>query len=182
MIVPVLCAVCGYVSGTRSSLAYVAPLNLLVAPAFFVADADEVIAVMVVLSVLATIGLWAGSALRGARRAGPERTVAPRRPAVRGQRPAPDSDLERAGRGRARAGGDRRGGRVEPNTLRLAIDEVTGKQLPVDGRSNLTGNAASLTYTRGPGLHEFVTDEDWGAGPNDGARWELRSSFTRGYN
>ncbi len=25
-------------------------------------------------------------------------------------------------------------------------------------------------------------DEDWGAGPNDGARWELRSSFTKGYN
>jgi hypothetical protein len=65
------------------------------------------------------------------------------------------------------------------HTLRL---EATAKQLPVDGRSNLTGNAASLTYTPGPDLREFVTDEDWGAGPNDGARWELRSSFTDGYN
>ena len=55
-------------------------------------------------------------------------------------------------------------------------------RLPVDGRSNLTGNAASLTYTPGPDLQEFIKDEHWDAGPNDGARWELRSSFTKGYN
>jgi hypothetical protein len=70
----------------------------------------------------------------------------------------------------------------ELTSLRLAVDEATAKQVPVDGRSNLTGNAASLTYAPGPGLHEFVTDEDWGAGPNDGARWELRSSFTKNQN
>ena len=62
------------------------------------------------------------------------------------------------------------------------MDEVTQKRLPVDGRSNLTGNAASLTYAPGPDLKELVTDEDRGAGPNDGARWELRSSFTKGSN
>jgi hypothetical protein len=31
-------------------------------------------------------------------------------------------------------------------------------------------------------LKELVTDEHWDGGPNDGARWELRSSFTKGYN
>jgi hypothetical protein len=70
----------------------------------------------------------------------------------------------------------------ELSSPRLAVDEATAKQLRVDGRSNLTGNAASLTYTPGPDLREFVTDEDRGAGPNDGARWELRSSFSEGYN
>jgi hypothetical protein len=55
-------------------------------------------------------------------------------------------------------------------------DQPTEKRLPADGRSNLTGRDASLTYTRAPDLREFVTDEDWGAGPNDGARWELRTA------
>jgi hypothetical protein len=67
-------------------------------------------------------------------------------------------------------------------TLRLAVDELTLKQLPVDGRSNLTGNAASITYRPGPDLHEFITDQHLTRGPNDGARWELRSSWTEGYN
>jgi hypothetical protein len=50
------------------------------------------------------------------------------------------------------------------------------------GGRTFTGNAASFSYTTGPDLREFVTDEDWDAGPNDGARWELRSSFTKRYN
>ena len=70
----------------------------------------------------------------------------------------------------------------ELTSLRLGVDEATAKQVPVDGRSNLTGNTASLTYTPAPGLHEFVTDEHWDAGPNDGARWELRSPFAKGFN
>ena len=68
------------------------------------------------------------------------------------------------------------------SSLRLAVDELTVEQVPADGRSNLTGGAASLTYTTGPGLKEFIADEHWDAGPNDGARWELRSSFTKGEN
>ena len=64
----------------------------------------------------------------------------------------------------------------------VAVQEVTGHKLPVDGRSNLTGGAAALAYAPGPGLRELRTDEHWDAGPNDGARWELRSSFTKGYN
>jgi len=108
---PVLGAVCGYVSRTTSSLAYVAPLNLLVLPAFFFADASVVIGVMLALSALATAGLWAGSALRGA--AGDAA-----------------SQVQRAARGSLRY-----------TLSGLAIDEATAKRLPVDGRSNLTGGA-----------------------------------------
>ncbi len=61
-VVGALCAVCGYVSGTRSSLAYIAPLNLLATPTFLFADADGVVILMVVMSLLAALGLWAGSA------------------------------------------------------------------------------------------------------------------------
>ena len=67
-------------------------------------------------------------------------------------------------------------------TLRLAVDEATAKRLPVDGRSNLTGGPP-----RSP-TRPARTCTSWSrtslplAGPNDGARWELRSSFTKGYN
>ena len=37
-------------------------------------------------------------------------------------------------------------------------------------------------HTPGRDLHELITDEEALAGPYDGARWELRSSFTKGYN
>jgi hypothetical protein len=56
------------------------------------------------------------------------------------------------------------------------------EELPADGRSNLNGGAASLTYTPAPGLRELITDEDFDAGPHDGARWELRSARSAGYN
>ena len=56
------------------------------------------------------------------------------------------------------------------------------EQLPADGRSNLNGGAASLRYTPAPGLRELMTDEDFDAGPHDGARWELRSARSAGYN
>ena len=179
--VPVVCAICGYVARTTSSLAYLVPLNLLVAPAFFFADAGDVIGLMLLLSTLATVGLWAGSALR-------------RGPASPGRRAARGS-LRHAlsGPGLIRISGMLLAAMValvatagaagfELPTLRLAVEEATAKQLPVDGRSNLTGGAASLTYTPGPDLRELVTDEPPLAGPNDGARWELRSSFTKGYN
>ncbi|HET8953998.1 MAG TPA: hypothetical protein VFN44_25975 [Solirubrobacteraceae bacterium] len=64
----------------------------------------------------------------------------------------------------------------------VAVQQLTGDTLPTDGRSDLTGGAASLRYTPGPGLRELRTDEHWGEAPDDGARWELRTSFTRGYN
>ena len=70
----------------------------------------------------------------------------------------------------------------ELTNVRLAVEQATAAKLPVDGHSNLTGGAAELSYTPGPGLHELVTDEEPLAGPYDGARWELRSSFTKGYN
>ena len=56
------------------------------------------------------------------------------------------------------------------------------EHLPADGRSNLSGGSASLRYTPAPGLRELVTDEDFDAGPHDGARWELRSARSAGYN
>jgi hypothetical protein len=179
--IAVLCAICGYVSGTRSSLAYIAPLNLLLIPNFFVTGASDVIALMILVTTVALAGLWAGSALSRAS-AGERGSAAP-------------GSLRYAisGLGLIRISGAllatmlalvivTSAAGFELTSLRLGLDEATAKQVPVDGRSNLTGNAASLTYTPGPGLHEFITDEDWGAGPNDGARWELRSSFTKNQN
>jgi hypothetical protein len=189
--VPAVCAICGYVSGTRSSLAYLAPLNLLVSPAFFFWDASYVISLMILLSAFAAAALWAGSALRG-ETGDPESAPA-------GATPEPGT---RAARGSLRytLGGfglirisvimlvamaalvaTASAAGFELTSLRLAIDEATGHQVPVDGRSNLTGNAASLTYTPGPDLHGFITDNP-DDGPTDGARWELRSSFTKGLN
>lgn len=179
LIVPAVCAICGYVSGTRSSLAYIAPLNLLVAPAFFFVDPTEVIAVMFVMSALAAVGLLAGSALRRA-------AASPEPRAARGGLRSQLSGLRLV----------RISGVMLATTLALVVavgaagfeltsltvDEASAKPVPLDGRSNLTGNAASLTYTPAPGLHEFITDEHWDAGPNDGARWELRSSASKGFN
>ena len=76
LVVACLCVICGYASGTESSLAYVVPLNLLVAPDFFFADPREVIALMLGLSVGAAICLWTGSALRGATTSSPGRRAA----------------------------------------------------------------------------------------------------------
>ena len=181
MAVPVLGAISGYVSGTRSSLAYLVPLNLLVAPAFFFADAGVVLGLMVIVSALATVGLWIGSALRQAP-AGEEPRAArgSLRDAVSGAALVRISGVLLAlivGLvGTTAAAG------FELTDLRLAVEQGTATKLPVDGRSNLNGGAASLTYTPGPGLHELVTDEQPLSGPYDGARWELRSSFTKGYN
>lgn len=186
------CFACGYASATPASIAYLAPLNLLIAPAFFITAASDVVALMFVLTAVGALGLWAGSALRGAalrRREQPSGDAA-------GARAEPARGSLRyalGGLSLVRISGGLLAAMLvlvtassavgfELRTLKLAVDEATVKQLPVDGKSNLTGNAASLTYTPSPGLHEFVTDEDWGAGPNDGARWELRSSFTRGEN
>ena len=181
-VIGALCGLCGYLSGTRSSLAYVAPLNLLLIPNFFFTGPSDVIALMILLSVVALAGLWAGSALRRGASAGE-----PSAPAPGGLRYAI------SGLGLIRISGVMLAAMLtlavvtsaagfELTSLRFALDEATAKQVPVDGRSNLTGNAASLAYTPGAGLHEFITDEDWGAGPNDGARWELRSSFTKNQN
>jgi hypothetical protein len=187
--VPALCAICGYVSGTKSSLVYVAPLNLLACPVFFFEDARYAIAVLFVMSAVAAVGLWAGSALRGMRAGAVEAPAAiPPGRAARGS-----LRYTVSGPGLIRITGMMLAGMValvasasaagfELTSLRLAIDEATLRQVPVDGRSNLTGNATALTYTPGPDLHEFITDEPADDGPNDGARWELRSSFTKGYN
>ena len=168
-------------SGTRSSLGYIVPLNLLVAPTFFFADASGVVKLMFLMSLVAAIALAAGSALRGV-------TAGGQNAAARGSLRYAISGLSLIRisgvllavmlalvAATAAAG-------FELTSLRLAVDEAKAEQLPVDGRSNLTGNAASITYTPAPGLRELVTDEHFDAGPNDGARWELRSSFTKGYN
>jgi hypothetical protein len=180
--VPVLCAICGYVSATRASLAYIAPLNLLVAPAFFFADASEVAVVMLVLSVLAAIGLWAGSALRrgAAGRPRPQAARGGLRYAISGVGLTRISGVLVAAVVALVVTASAAG--FELSSLRLAVDGETSKQLRVDGRSNLAGNAASLTYTRAPDLQEFIIDEHWDGGPNDGARWELRSSSSKEYN
>jgi hypothetical protein len=54
------------------------------------------------------------------------------------------------------------------------------EELPADGRSDLHGGAASLTYTPAAGLRELITDEHFDAGPHDGARWELRTQRSAG--
>jgi hypothetical protein len=64
----------------------------------------------------------------------------------------------------------------------MLYEQTTRTQLPVDGRSNLSGGAASFTYTPGRGLHELITDQHFGDGTYDGARWELRSSWTENFN
>jgi hypothetical protein len=181
-VIGALCGLCGYLSGTRSSLAYVVPLNLLVIPNFFFTGPSDVIALMVLLSVVALAGLWAGSALRRGASAGSPAAPAPGslRHAISGVRLIRISGVLLAAMLALVVVTSAAG--FELTSLRLAVDEATAKQVPVDGRSNLTGNAASVTYTPGPGLREFITDEDWGAGPNDGARWELRSSFTKNQN
>ena len=192
-LVLVVCLVCGYVSGTSSSIAYVLPLNLLVIPTFFlVAQAGGVILLMIVLSAVGAVGLAGGSGLRRARA---RRADRPAEPAARpDSRPAPGSlRYALGGLGLTRISGILLAGAValvaiaaalgfSPGMLRLAVEEATAEQVSVDGRSNLTGNAASLTYTPGLGLKELITDEHYRAGPNDGARWELRSSFRKGYN
>lgn len=180
------CGAAGYVARTRASLAYLVPLNLLVAPALFFARAGDVIFLMLLLSSVAALGLWAGSAARG-------ETARGAAPSADG-RPAPGSlryalgglGLIRlsavvlatlgvlVGAGAA-AGFDR-------TTLRMAIEQATARQVPVDGRSNLTGDVASVAYTPGPDLHELITDQRFGADAGDGARWELRSSWTKGLN
>jgi hypothetical protein len=192
LIAAVVCVVCGYVSGTRSSIAYIAPFNLLVVPTFFYAPAVGVIGLMIVLTGIAAIGLTAGAALRRARAARAGQTA---RTAARPERRASQGSLRYAlgGVGLSRLSailvastlalvGAAAAAGFEPVMIRLALEEATRKQLPVDGRSNLTGNAASFSYVPRPGLKELITDEDWGVGPNDGARWELRSPFTEGYN
>jgi hypothetical protein len=186
LLVPVVCGVSSYVSGTRSALAYVVPLNLLVSPAFFFAPAGYVIALMVVVSAVAALGLWAGSALR--RATGEAVSASPGGRAARGT-----LRYTLGGPGLIRITGVMLAGMValvatssaagfELTSLRLAIDEATLRQVPVDGRSNLTGGAASVTYTRGPDLREFITDQPSGGVVADGARWELRSSYTKGHN
>lgn len=71
---------------------------------------------------------------------------------------------------------------IDLYAFEAVIDEIRRDELPADGRSNLNGGAAALTYSAGPGLKEMITDEHWNEGPNDGARWELRSPITQGYN
>ena len=178
-----LAVVCGYVSGTRASLAYLVPLNLLLAPGFFFMNAGELIGLMLMLSAVAAVGLWAGSALRGARGGGeaaPSAAHSRLREVVSGPSLIRISGMLLAGVV-ALVGVSALMG-FDLTRVGLAVEEATARQVPVDGRSNLSGGYASITYTPAPDLKELVTDEDWGVGPNDGARWELRSSFTKGYN
>ena len=184
LVIAAISLVGGYVSGTKASLAYLVPLNLLLCPVFFFAEAAGVIGVMVLVSAAAALGLWGGSALRRATAASPTAGAEPPRGGLRyaisgfaltrisGMLLIPMVTLAVIA---ASAGFDL-------STLRLAIEEAQAKELPVDGRSDLTGNAASVTFSPGPGLKELVRDEDWGGGPNDGALWELRSPFREGRN
>ncbi|HEX8742780.1 MAG TPA: hypothetical protein VF712_06585 [Thermoleophilaceae bacterium] len=189
LVVPVVCGICGYVAGTRSSLAYVVPLNLFAVPALFFMDASVVISLMIMLSLTAAIGLWLGSRLREARGGSPAGTAD-------GPAPRPTRGSLRytlSGLGLIRLTGMILAGAMvlsvtagaaglPLSSLRLAIFEATAKQVPVDGRSNLTGGAASVRYTVGPDLREFITDDLRGDAQTSGARWELRSSFRKGFN
>jgi hypothetical protein len=192
LVVPVICFVSGYVSRTKSSLAYLVPLNLFACPAFFFVDAIYVVGVMIVLSLFASAGLWAGSALRAARdrrakaAGGVARSTAPRpergslRYTLSGQGLLRITGillaLQFALVGTAAAAG------LELTMLRLALYEASATQVPVDGRSNLTGGAAAVSYTPEPGLREFITDNLAEGSETDGARWELRTRWREGYN
>jgi hypothetical protein len=190
LFIPVACGIAGYVARTRASLAYLVPLNLLVAPTFFFWGAGVVVGLMFVLSALAGVGLWVGAALHDGRAGAGDAPAAPS-PEARPERGSLAYALR--GLGLIRISGMMlavllavvavtSAAGFELTSLRWAVDEVTAKQIPVDGRSNLTGNAASLTYTPSPDLREFITDNIDDAHPYDGARWELRSSFSNGYN
>jgi hypothetical protein len=178
--------VSGYVSGTKSSFAYLVPFNLLLAPAFLFMEAGTVIRLTITLSAVAALGLWGGSALR--RRSGVEAAPSPEgRPArgtlrytIGGVSLIRLSAIVLVGAVALVAVGSAAG--FDATTVRMAYDEATLKQLPVDGRSNLSGGAASFRYTAGPGLHELVTDQHFDGGQHDGARWELRSSWTENLN
>lgn len=177
------CVVSGYLSGTRLALVYLVPLNLLLAPLFFVTDVSEVLASMVALSTVAAVGLRAGALLRGRLR--PAEPVVPPeagavRTAVGGLSLVRLSGMVLAAVVALTVTAGAAG--YDLSTVRLAYQELFGHQLPVDGRSDLTQGAASITYTPRAGLHELVTDEHWTADPGDGARWELRSSFKAGDN
>lgn len=67
-------------------------------------------------------------------------------------------------------------------TLQAGLESLRYDDRPADGRSNLNGGAASVTYIPSRDLTELITDEHWGEGPNDGARWEVRSPWHNGYN
>ena len=177
----------GYLAGTRLAIAYLAPLNLLVIPAFLFFSVPLVIVFMQALSALAAAGLLLGAMLRERRRAPADRGPAQRQPGRSGLRQAlSGAGLVRLSRGLLVAGAvsmtTASAFGFEPIQVRLAVDEATVAQRPADGRSNLTGGAASLTYTPADGLREFVTDEEWSSDPADGARWEVRSSFLQGQN
>jgi hypothetical protein len=178
-IVGAVCLVCGYASRTRSSLAYLVPLNLLIAPTVFFVNSGYVILLMALLSAVGALGLWVGSKLRRGAPAVPEERTG-LRGAVSGASLVRISGALLTAVLAVVIVGALVG--VEPRTLGLAIEQATATELPADGRSNLTGNDASVTYTPGPGLHEYLKDEHWDAGPNDGARWELRTSVTDGDN
>ena len=174
---PIACVACGYVSRTRSSLAYLVPLNLLLTPTFLFFDTAGVLVTMFALSALAAIALRTGAAL-GALRDAPAETAQPMRGSLRdavGGRSlirlsAILLGVVLAGVTASTAAG------VELSSLR----EHGAKRLPADGRSDLTGGAASLRYAPASDLRELITDEDFGAGPADGARWELRPKSRAG--
>lgn len=176
----------GYVAGTGSSLAYLVPFNLLLAPALFFMFTSNVIYLMVGLSLIAALGLWLGAWVRRATGRRAPATGEPRPPrgtlryTIGGVSLIRLSAILLACALALTAVGSAAG--FDSTALRMLYDQKTAKQLPVDGGSNLTGGAASFTYTRGRGLHELVTDQHFGAGPYDGARWELRSSWTENLN
>ena len=176
-----VCVASGYVSGTRHSLLYVVPLCVLLLPMFVYLETPELILLMLMVSAIAGACLLAGSALRRASSA-PAGTAArgSLNEAVSGSGLVRLSGLIMTATLVLLMAGSLAG--FDLTTVRLALAETSAEKLPADGRSNLTGGAASLTYTPGRGLRELIKDEHYDAGPNDGARWELRTPFTKGDN
>lgn len=189
-----MCGVCGHVSRTESSLTYLVPLNLLATPAFFFWEASYVIALMIVMSGLAAAGLWVGAWLRKE----PAQPVdplggAPVTPPPP-QRPTPGSlrhalsgvRLIRITGGMLMVMGALLmasvASGIELTSLRYGVEELTLEGRPVDGRSNLTGGAASIRYKPDGDLREFITDSHADPDSYAGSRWELRSKWTQGYN
>lgn len=163
-------AVCGRLAGTRLALRYIAPLNLLVLPAFLFTTVGEAVALMMLVSLAGAAGLGAGAMLRRGTGAPPR---APREGLARtlsGAGLVGLSQLVLAAFGVLVAGAALAG--YDPSAVGREL-RVDARELAADGRSNLTGGAASIRYSPAPGIRELAADERWSSDPGDGARWEL---------
>ena len=159
-----VCLACGYLCGTRASLAYLPALALLALPGFFFMDTVLLVVLTTMFVAIAGVCLVAGATLRMAGNGG-----------VGSVRPIGVAAVLALVTISGFLG-------LDPTKIRLAMAQAAAEELRADGRSNLAGGYATVRYTPSAGLREFVVDEGFDAGPDDGARWEVRTPFSKGDN